>query len=94
LLKNCAANAAHGNAVLAVGLRAETLLQRFLLATTASSVFQQPPNIRANPPALRSSRSEGGCHPRKKTLLTDALATKEHKALREVFFMIFVIPRG
>jgi hypothetical protein len=39
LLKNCAANAAHGNAVLAVGLRAETLLQRFLLATTASSVF-------------------------------------------------------
>ena len=48
LLKNCAANAAHGNAVLAVGLRAETLLQRFLLATTASSVFQQPANLSDN----------------------------------------------
>jgi hypothetical protein len=35
--------------MLAVGLRQKALRQRFLIATTASRVFQQPTNIRANP---------------------------------------------
>jgi hypothetical protein len=48
LLKNFAASAAHGNAVLAVGLRTEALLPRFLIATTASSVFQSPSPINDN----------------------------------------------
>jgi hypothetical protein len=48
LLKNFAASAAHGNAVLAVGLRTEALLPRFLIATTASSVFQSPSPISDN----------------------------------------------
>jgi hypothetical protein len=59
-MKNCAANAAHGNAVLAVGLRAETLLQRFLLATTASKVFHSPQILfRSSAPALRSFSEVG-----------------------------------
>jgi hypothetical protein len=36
-VKNCAANAAHG--VPAVGLRAEALLQRFLIATRRPAKF-------------------------------------------------------
>jgi hypothetical protein len=39
---------------LAIGLRQKALLQRFLIATTASRVFAQPANLRANP-----------CYPRK-----------------------------
>jgi hypothetical protein len=39
LMKNCAALAAHGKAVLAVGLRQKALPQCFLLATTASQSF-------------------------------------------------------
>jgi hypothetical protein len=48
LVKNCAANAAHGQGRVAVGLRQKALRQRFLIATTASRVFQQPVNIRVN----------------------------------------------
>jgi hypothetical protein len=39
LLKNCAARQHTAKAVLAVGLRQEALLQRFLIATTANRVF-------------------------------------------------------
>jgi hypothetical protein len=42
LMKNCAASAAHGQGRIAVGLRQKELPQRFLIATTASRVFQQP----------------------------------------------------
>jgi len=35
--------------VLAVGLQAEALLQRFLLATTAGKVFPQPAHIGIDP---------------------------------------------
>jgi hypothetical protein len=43
-------------AVLAVGLRQETLPQRFLIATTASKVFQQPSNHFPSLCALRDLR--------------------------------------
>jgi hypothetical protein len=41
LMKNCAAAQHTAKAVLAVGLCQEPLRQRFLIATTASRVFQQ-----------------------------------------------------
>jgi hypothetical protein len=41
-MKNCAADAAHGQGRVAVGLRQKALPRRFLLATTANRVFQQP----------------------------------------------------
>jgi hypothetical protein len=49
LLKNCAAARTRPEAVLAVGLRQKALQQRFLIATTASRVFQQPSNTSGNP---------------------------------------------
>jgi hypothetical protein len=47
--ENCAASAAHGRgrAGRQVASR-KTLLQRFLLATTAGKVFPQPPDISAH----------------------------------------------
>jgi hypothetical protein len=49
LTKNCAADAAHDQGRVAVGLRQKALQQRFLIATTASRVFQQRTNISGNP---------------------------------------------
>jgi hypothetical protein len=79
-MRNCAANAAHaarrvGRRV-APGSAAAVLSDR----NDGQQRFSQPANIRAN---LRN--------PRKKILLSDALATKEPKELREYFFMIHVI---
>jgi hypothetical protein len=39
LMKNCAADAAHSQGCVAVGLRQKALQQRILIATTASRVF-------------------------------------------------------
>jgi hypothetical protein len=44
--------------VLAVGLRQKALPKCFLLATTASSVFQQPVNIRDYPRYQRENDPE------------------------------------
>jgi hypothetical protein len=56
----------HG--VQAVGLRQETLPQCFLIASTASRVFQQHPNIRAYPrhprkniSAISGQKSDPNC---------------------------------
>jgi hypothetical protein len=58
LLKNCAAFAAH--AARRVGRRVasrKTLLQRFLIATTASRVFQQPIRVYSRSFAVKKSES-------------------------------------
>jgi hypothetical protein len=57
LLENCAARAAHGlRPCWLVGLRQKALPQCFLIATTASRVFQQPANISGNPRYPRKKR--------------------------------------
>jgi hypothetical protein len=49
LLKNYAASAAHGQGRVGRRVAPESTAQRFLIATTASRVFQQPVLICVNP---------------------------------------------
>jgi len=57
LLKNCAAFAAHAARRVGRVASRKTLLQRFLIASTASRVFQQPIRVYSRSFAVRKSES-------------------------------------
>jgi len=83
LLKNCAtcgSTLPRGSVGRRVASR-KTLLQRFLLATTAGKVFPQPPNFRAHPR-----------HPGKILLLVTISAHQWLKIRSEIFAFIRACP--
>jgi hypothetical protein len=63
--KLCCDRSTRPKAVLAVGLRQKTLRPRFLIATTASKVFQQPISAHQCPLVVKNLIREISVNPRK-----------------------------